>query len=322
MSGENKIALSVVVRVVGGQSFVRRCLDRLLPQIKGRPIEVIVPYDSTVSELDQLGPDYPEVIFVDMGVVETDAPSGSGAVTHELYDRRTARGLSEARGEILALLEDYGTPDPDWCDQILEAHRRSYGVVGGAVEQDGLGLLNWAVYFIDFGRYQLPLGEGPVDYLTDVNVSYKREALELVPELWAERYNEVTVHWALAKRRVVLWQQPRMVVRQDRGDLSFLDLLAERFWWGRLFGSVRAQEISYRSRLLYMVLSPTIPVALLSRMAGKVLGARRNRKRFLLAFPLIVALTVFWSLGELVGYVTGRDFSQKATPHRLNLVIS
>jgi hypothetical protein len=257
-----------------------------------------------------------------MGVVNTDAPPGSAAVAHELYDRRTAKGLSVARGAVLALLEDYGVPDPDWCDQILEAHRLPYGIIGGAVEQAGQGLLNWAVYFIDFGRYQLPLPEGPVDYLTDVNVSYKREVLELVPELWAERYNEVTVHWALAKRGVVLWQQPRMVVRQDRGDLTFSELITERFWWGRLFGSVRAREISYLSRLLYIALSPTIPIALLSRMAGKVFGGRRNGKRFLSAFPQIVALTVSWSLGELVGYVTGRDFSDKATPHRPNLLIS
>lgn len=309
MSAENKPSLSVIVTIVGGMTFLQKCLSRLVPQTEGRSIEVIVPYDSTANGIAQLKSVFPSVVFVDMGTVKTDARPGTQQAAHEMFDRRTAAGLNVARGEILALLQDYGAPDPNWCDQIVEAHRLPYGIIGGAVEHGGKGLLNWAVYFLDFGRFQLPLHEGPSEYLTDVNVSYKRAALESVRDLWADRYKEVTVNWALARQGKVLWQRPQIVVRQDRGTLSFRPLVAERFSWGRLFGCIRTREISPLARFLYITFSPGIPLVLLARIGRKVFGARRNLGRFIVSLPQLAALTVFWCLGEFVGYLTGRESS-------------
>lgn len=309
MASATKPILSVIVTIVGGMPFLQRCLSRLIPQIEGRSIEVIVPYDSTASEIGKLKNVFPQVLFADMGVVKTDMATGTQEAAHEMFDRRTAAGLEIARGEIIALLQDYGAPDPDWCEQLLAAHRLPYGIIGGAVEHEGKGVLNWAVYFLDFGRFQLPLHEGPCDYLTDVNVSYKRAALESVRGLWAGRYKEVTVNWALARQGLVLWQRPQIVVRQDRGVLSFRALLSERFSWGRLFGCIRTREISPLARFFYITLSPGIPVILLARVARKVFSTRRNRGRFLVSLPQLVVVTVFWCMGEFVGYLTGRESS-------------
>jgi hypothetical protein len=310
MSSESKPILSVIITTVGGPPFLRKCLSRLVAQIAGRNIEVIVPYDSTAPEVAALKTVFPQVLFVDMGFVKTDGRPGTQQAAHEIFDRRTAAGLNAARGEILALLQDYGSPDPTWCDQVLEAHRLPYGVIGGAVEHEGKGALNWAVYFLDFGRYQLPLPEGRTDYLTDVNVSYKRAALESVRRLWSDRYKEVTVNWALTSKGSVLWQRPQIVVWQDRGTLSFSDLVVERFSWGRLFGCIRTREISPLARVLYVALSPGIPLVLLARMAGKVFGTGRNRGQFILALPQFAAMAFFWCLGEFAGYLTGRESSR------------
>jgi hypothetical protein len=282
---------------------------RLIPQSKGRSVEIIVPYDSSANGIRELENLFPQVRFLDMGVVKTGAPPGTQQAAHEMFDRRTAAGLNVARGEIVALLQDYGAPDPNWCDELLEAHRLPYGVIGGAVEHEGNGVLNWAVYFLDFGRYQVPLREGPSDYLTDVNVSYKRAALESVRHLWTERYKEVTVNWALARQGAVLWQRPQIVVRQDRGQLSFRHLVSERISWGRLFGCIRTREISPFARLLYITLSPGIPLILLGRTALKVFSTRRNRARFMLSLPQLTAMTLFWCLGEFMGYLTARESS-------------
>jgi hypothetical protein len=301
----DKVRLSVIVRVVGGESFLRHCLSRLAPQIEGRPIEVIVPFPTPTDGIGELAREFPQVTFVAVGPTAPGPHPWMPATAHELYDRMTARGLGLARGEVVAILEDYGTPDPNWCEEILEAHRLPYGVVGGAVEHAGRGALNWAVYHIDFGRYQLPLREGAANYLTDVNVSYKRAALESVRDLWVDTYNEVTVHWALARKGVILWQRPGIVVRQNRGQLSLPALMAERFFWGRLFADRRVREIPFARRLGYIALSPGLPVVLLGRMARNVFGRRRGRVMFLRSMPAILALTLCWCLGEFSAYVHG-----------------
>jgi hypothetical protein len=143
--------------------------------------------------------------------------------------------------------------------------------------------------------------------LTDVNVSYKRAALESVRSLWERRYNEVTVHWALSRRNVVLWQRPAIEVWQDRGQLRMRRLLMERYCWGRLFGSVRARESSGWNRLLFALGSPAIPWVLVARISRKVLRGRRHVGALLRCFPHLVLLATVWCCGEFVGNLTGSE---------------
>ena len=51
---------------------------------------------------------------------------------------------------------------------------------------------------------------------------------------------------------------------------------------------------------------PALPAVLLARMAANVARKGRLGGAFVRALPLTAMLTVSWSLGELVGYVTGR----------------
>jgi hypothetical protein len=298
--------ISVVIRTVGGGPFVERTLRALLPQVDAG-CEVLVPYDATLrEEMFSVKQALPMFHYLDMGDVVTLAQPGSGAADHELYDRRTSAGFCRARGQIIVSLEDYGVPADDWIAQIRQAHQLPHGVIGGCVEQASKRRLNWAVYYLDFGRFQLPLSEGPVEYLSDVNVSYKREALQPVRQLWEDRYNEARVHWELQRRGTVLWQRPQIVVRQDRGALTWTRALNERYSWGRLFGAVRAQHHGWPFRLVYAALTPLIPLVLVSRMARKRLVDGRHVGRFIATLPALIVLTVIWCGGEWVGYVTGR----------------
>lgn len=303
----NEIELSVVVRIVGGGLFLERCLAQLVAQAEGKQIEIIAPYDSTIAEVRKLAPQFPQVTFWDMGPVSFQ--NSNQGTAHLLYDLRTTAGMRLARGRIVASIEDFAIPNPDWCEQILAAHQLEHGVIGGAVEHAGHGSINWALYFLDFARYGLPLAEGPASYLTDVNVSYKRAALEMTQNIWSERYNEVTVHWALAAQGVTLWQRPCIVVSEDRGNLSFKQSLRERFAWGRVFGFMRVQESSPPARIGLIVAAPLIPFVLVTRALYRVLAKKRHRLIFFRALPLTVVLAVGWSVGELAAYITGREMS-------------
>jgi glycosyl transferase family 2 len=310
MASTDRVVLSVVLRVVGGKPFVRRCLSSLKEQIGNRAIEVIVPHDANDSDVSRLKREFPQFFFLNVGGLQTSSPVATPAAAHELCDRQTSKGLAVARGEIVALVEDDATPARDWCEQILDAHKLPYDIIGGAVEHSGRGTVNWAVYFLDFGRYQLPLSEGPTGYLTDVNVSYKRAALGSVKEVWEQKYNEVVVHRAFAKKGAVLWRRPQIVVYQDRGFLSFSRQLRERFAWGNLFAAVRVREMTLPRRLLYVLLSPAIPLVLTARMAKKVFVTGRNRWRFVLSLPVFLSLGSVWCVGELFAYLSGRPYFQ------------
>lgn len=297
--------LSVVVAIIaGGQGPTASCLAALAAGAQGTSFECIVPYDERLSGVRELAERFPWADFVDARSSVNSERFGSSSREH--HDILRAIGLHRTRGKIVALLEDHGIPGPEWIAAVVQAHRSSDSAVGGAVENGVDRMLNWAVYYCDFGRYQNPVPEGPTEFLSDSNVSYKRDALECVRHLWLEAFHETSVNWELRRQGHSLSLDRRMVVYQTRRTLRLLPALRERCVWGRSFAGTRASEISWPRRAIFAALSVTLPFILSWRIVVQALRKRRNVRKFALALPLIFLLETIWSAGEFVGYVTGR----------------
>jgi len=180
--------LSVVVTVVDGGAALERCLHALAGQRGAPPLEVLAPCDATAAEAARVAAGVAGTRVLDLGAVPTVRDAHTAAGQHELFDRRRAAGLAAARAPLVAIVEDRGVPDPDWAAAFVRLHAgRADAVIGGAVAFGAGGTLNRAVFLCDFARYAPPFPPGPRAYVTDVNVCYKRAALERTRELWRER---------------------------------------------------------------------------------------------------------------------------------------
>lgn len=283
-----------------------RCLDALAAQRGAPPLEVLVPYDDSVPGMREFIDRFPAFQFLDLGHLQTAEPPSGPAGQHELFDRRRAAGLSNATGDLVAILEDRGVPRCNWAAEAQRLHEQMPdAVIGGAIENGRDRLLNWAVYFCDFGRYQRPFRAGPRPYVSDVNVTYKRIALDRTRTLWQNRYHEPIVHGALLRSGDVLILSPDLVVDQFRSRLRLSALLRERLAWGRLFASLRVREGGLRARLVLIAISPLLPALLFVRLARMQFDKGVSLSRFMTATPVVALLLVAWSVGELLGYVTG-----------------
>jgi hypothetical protein len=291
-------ALSVVIVMLAGPAGLRRCLDALSQQeVAARP-EIIVPHPETL-DATHLKQSYPAVCFV-------------GVPGRPSHAQMRAAGLHHARGRIVAFTEDHCTPDAKWCANILALHRNTYAAVGGAVDKAGPdSALNWAIYLSDFGRYMLPVREGPASYLTDCNVSYKRVVLEPLASLWNHEFHETTVNWTLLQRGQVLFLSPRVIVREQR-DLRLGYALRERYAFARVFANTRVAAVGWARRWLYAAFSFLLPAILIGRIMKNVIWKRRALRYCLRALPFIVLINVVWAFGEFVGYVAGSAPAQRA----------
>jgi hypothetical protein len=297
--------LSIVIALIAGrQAALTTCLEALEASARLYRVECIVPYDARLDGVEELVKKFPWVDFVDARAEVDEKQFGSSSREH--HDILRALGIRRARGRVIALLEDHGTPSSDWCTAVLQAQQGPDAAIGGAVENGVDRVLNWAVYYCDFGRYQNPVPEGPAEFVSDSNVSYKREALESVKALWFDAFHETSVHWELRRQGEILRLEPRMVVYQTRRTLRLLPVLHERYVWGRSFAGTRASEATRARRIVFASLSFLLPVVLSGRIVLQSLHRRRYLSRLLLSLPLIVSLETIWSLGEFVGYVTGR----------------
>src|SRR5437762_6554231 len=56
-------------------------------------------------------------------------------------------GMREARGEIVATVEDHMRFDTAWCREIRRAHELAHAAIGGSVDNSaGQSLVDWAMY--------------------------------------------------------------------------------------------------------------------------------------------------------------------------------
>jgi hypothetical protein len=299
--------LSVIVTIVDGGDALVRCLDGLSAQQDPPALEVIVPYDESAGDMTRFATRFPAVNFLPLGRIETASPPMTPAGQHELFDRRRAAGLARATGDLIAILEDRGIPRRNWAAEAVRLHRESpAAVIGGAVENRCDRTLNWAVYFCDFGRYQLPFPAAIRDWVTDVNVCYMRRAIEATRHLWAERYHEPVVHDEIVRLGDPLRISPTLVVEQDRGELSLAALIGERVAWGRLFGGLRVRHATWPSRLALAAATPILPALLFVRHARMQSAKRVTLGKFVAAAPAVLVLLAAWSAGEMAGYLTGK----------------
>lgn len=290
-----KPELSVVVVILtGGKAYLSRCLAALAQQRGGPSTEILVPCDESARDLLALGQDFPHVRF--LGV--------KGAC--RTYAELRAIGVRESRGRIVALTEDHCTPSLDWCAQILRAHEAPYAAIGGAVEKRVPDSpLNWAFYLADYLRYMKPIPAAQAHNLTDCNVSYKRTALEAIASAWEDEFHEPTVHGALRAIGESLWLEPQIVVYQQR-NLNLRAAIRDRYAFGRLFASTRFVDLSVPQRLFYSLLSLSLPVVLVARVASHIFRKRRCVGEFVRALPYLILISTVWAAGEFLGYLTGR----------------
>lgn len=299
--------LSVVVTVVDAGAALERCLAALAEQRDAPDLEVIIPFDDTLDGVGALAHRYPAMRFLSLGAVETQRPCSSAAGQHELFDRRRSAGLGVATGELIAIVEDRGVPNADWAATFMRLHAElPHAVIGGGVAPGRHTVLHRAVFACDFARYQPPFEAGPREYVTDVNICYKRRAIDQTRALWQHRYHETTVHWALLRAGETLFLHPDPLVIAIRDDLSLRRLWRERIDWGRLFAYTRARESSSRERLFRALLAPLLPAVLLWRILAHTARKQLPLLPALAAAPATLLLLVAWSAGEMAGYVTGR----------------
>jgi hypothetical protein len=271
------------------------CLAAVLPQVQRFGGELIVA-DGSDPGLP-VGGDEPHVLRR-LPLV--------GASPYQLR----AAGMAAARGEIVAVTEDHCQVRPDWCERVIEAHRRwpQAAVIAGAVENGATArLIDWATFFVSNGAWLLPIPTGVRESVSgQANVSYKRRALP-------ERYPGVGVveedlQRELRARGEMLVADDGMVVDHVQ-SLGVRGTLAINFHNGRCqagFARACLTAAERRRRIAAMALAPVRIGAGTGRIVLRIaIRKGRHRREALLAAPLVALILTAHVAGEAMGLLRG-----------------
>lgn len=222
-----------------------------------------------------------------------------------------ARAVAQARGEVIAFLEDTSRPDAVWLTTL----RRLFedGVVGaaaGPVRLDArLGARARALAYLEYGPW-LAAPSVPVSArrLPGNHFAVRRTALEACEDLWRDGLREIELAPVLADKgwRVVV--HPRLGVTYTAEDPD-LARLATRYHHGRIYGGHRFEDDAWGARLALAASCPGVPFVLAGRAWRH--GAADSR-RSILALPWLLLYAASWSVGEGLGYLLGAGASDQA----------
>jgi hypothetical protein len=148
----------------------------------------------------------------------------------------------------------------------------------------------------------LPFVEKVTPEIAADNASYKRLALERCRQAMRDGFWEAKIHAEFREQGLSLSLNPAIVMTHKR-SFGFPAFIRQRFKHGRQFGGARAERMSRRRRLIYVLLALLIPLTLLSRIARQVLRKKKRVPKFLMSLPILALFLLSWSAGELSGYL-------------------
>ena len=220
MSGRRP-AISVVVASYNTPKTLEMCLRSLAAQAAG---EVLVVDCSDKDPAAALAKQFPDVRFLHFSRPQS-------------IPQLRWKGFGESTGDVVANLESWMVPGPQWVEALRKAHEEhpSAPAIGGAVEFDpggGSSAFRWGDFFYEYGRHMSPADDGAadnreVDELTGANCSYKRAALGECEDLIRRGAWDSAIHERFLKQGSSLWRAGPATV-DYRGEPKLSQLIQQR----------------------------------------------------------------------------------------------
>jgi glycosyltransferase involved in cell wall biosynthesis len=285
-------AISVVIASIVGAPFIDDCLASVFAQKNAPDFEVIVVDCRGPENVSRLAKRFPEVRFIQLQKRET-------------VPQLRRIGAEQARGEIVAVIEEHCLAAENWLAALSASFSAGYVAVGGPVDfRKDSRLRDWITYFVEYNSYLPPWPDGDTFNVGSANAAYKRETLLSNLAVLNEGYWEAALHPKLLAEGKKFRSVPGMIV-YHRGPFDYFYYLRQRYLFSRAFSGARRGTISAGQRAFYLLAAPAIPLLLLSRIASRVFAKKCHPNKFLLSLPLLIPAMTSYVAGEWMGYAFG-----------------
>lgn len=285
------MTLSVIIPSVNGWGDLEGCLAALAGQDLGAPIEIIVADRVGTAVRGPLRARFPQVKLIEAAPATT-------------IPELRALAFDAATGDVVGVIEDHVIVPQGWARAHLAEHEAGAQVVGGSVHNAATDTLVDRAAFLCEYHQSLEPPDGPSDWITGNNTTYRRTVLAAHRAAWTAGRWENHLHDALRASDIILVSRPSLTV----GHLMHYSVgsyLEQRYLYSRSYAGMRVAGAPLGRRLVMGLAAFALPPVLLARIASRVWRVREHRADLLKSLPLIGVFTLGWAAGEIVGYWRG-----------------
>ena len=237
------------------------------------------------SILGQDGIDDAEVILIDAASRPVPPLDGADHPKVRLirkekrptYGEMRAEGVAQARGDIVAFLEEHCVARPGWLRASVEACSGRWVGAGGEViaRNAGIGTSD-AVALMYYGRWRAPAQFEETELSPGHNTAYRREALlPFERDLADMLLSEAVLQWKLGEAGHSL-SLDLAIKFEHLNETTLASTSIAVYYWHRCFGVNRAKLMGWSvwMKALRVVASPLVPPVRLLKLLKHVLRDR------------------------------------------------
>ena len=281
----------MVIPSVNGWADLEGCLAALYNQDTQVGIEVLVADRVGSAVRTPLRQRFPDARLIE---------AAPGTTIPDLR----AMAFAAARGDIVGVIEDHVLVPRDWAKRMLAEHAAGAQVVGGSVVNAATtNLVDWAAFLCEYSQSLVP-PDGPSDWVTGNNVTYRRALLDSHADAWKAGRWENHLHDAFKRDGVVLMSRPAIAVGHKM-HYSVWSYLEQRYLYSRSYAGMQSRHAPLGRRLAMGLASFALPPVLFMRIVSRVWKSGQHRGQLLASLPLQLLFTFGWAAGEIVGWWFG-----------------
>ena len=280
-----------VILATDSYSTIRRVVERWRRQDIRDQIEIVLvaPSSEAVSE----------------ALVHRDDFAGIQIVTDPVTALPPARaaGIRAATAPLVFVGETHSYPLPGFAKTIVESFSDGWSLVTPSfANANPKGVLSWAGFLSDYGRWAECLPAGEISEAPIYNAAYRTSVLVQLGDtlVAALSYGDLL--------SLTLRGGGHRVLFRPEATLEHVNVsrpwhwVKERFVAGLVIASSRVTHWSLVRRAAYIPGSILIPIVLFWRIMPGVLGTVRKKRLPWATIPVIVAGMIIKAAGEMAGY--------------------
>jgi len=293
--------VSIIIASFSSISHLTKCLKSLQPIANNTEVIVSTIFsDTEVKELQE-----PKVRFI---YNDEERYLDSIALQETLVFRLRTKGIKEAKGEVIALIEDHCEATHNWTKTMQEALKNKNCIAGGPVMNNATGgLYSWALYWSEYAAMMPPLPINGLSYLSAVNSAYHKDALNGCKSVWKNGFYDNEVHDSLIEHGATYLPVKEASVVTDL-PFTFKRALVHLYTGGKRYGNYRGGSNWSIKRILRLFATFLVPSVLLFRVY-KLVRKRQPNLTFTLikSSPILYLLLCSWGLGEFTGVLLNHN---------------
>lgn len=216
------------------------------------------------------------------------------------------QAIAQSSGNYVAVLDINCPPALGWLDRVLNEITAGNSLFFGPVNPPDKIDSSILGYITEYAQFCSPIKES-MNEVPGNNIVCRRTLMDSNDRLINEGFLKTFMVWRLEHEESLKPVRFNDMAVDYKKKFKYQHYMVRRFLHGRCFAATRLRQGHHMNRVVYICMTPALPILRIWRIYLAVSGSRKLKLAFLRYFYAVLHSELAWSYGEFMGYSFGEN---------------